>query len=200
MSLETFYFEITQQMWVRSEEDSSRLNGPTFGYKDNRDFGVVFLRRLKTSGPSSIERITSVVAAQIGLAVGTTKVTGATASAATNNEFPFVLPVIDSSGTTLQDLMSGKTSPQTVNLEFKLTTSLGTNRYYTQAFVAPQVNVDTVPDPAVTEPAVTMSEVAGVMVPKQWPQNLRIYGIDEVTGERIEIALRNRQFEFNILG
>lgn len=197
MSLEKRYFNISRSVWVRSFEEPTAIAAPTFGYGDLRDFSVQFLHQLDTG---AVEILPDIVSAKIGLAVAATAVTSASAGTVSNNHFPFVLPVVDASGTTLATLMSGKTTPQALNAEFLIVSASGRNRYYTQVFVSPKVNDDAVADPAVTEPAITMSEAAGVFIPKNMPKNLRIYAVDEVTNETLEIAIRNRQFEFNVLG
>ena len=195
MPLDTYTFDITRKYWVRSFDDPGQTDAPVVGYKDNHDFGVVFVRRLTGE---QVEKVPDIVGAQLGLAVSTTKVTSATAGTVSNYVFPFVLPVIDSSGSTLATLMSGKTTRQSLLAEFKLTTSAGTNRYYTQIWVAPQINVDAEPDPSISEPAVTMSEVRGVMLPKQWPLGLRMLVYDEATGEQGELYYSNREWKFDV--
>jgi hypothetical protein len=197
MPLDTYTFDITRRIWVRSYDEPSQVDAPVFGYKDNHDFGITFIRRLTGQ---EVEKVPGIVSVQFGLAVGTTKVTSATSSTADNYVFALVIPVIDSSGSTLATLMSGVTVKQQLLAEFKLTSSLGTNRYYTNVFVAPQINVDAIPDPAVTEPAVTMSEVAGVMTPKQWPAGMSMIIPDRLTGELMEWYIENREWKYNILG
>lgn len=163
MSLEKRYFNITTLQWVRSYDEPGNVSAPTFGYKDNRDVSVQFLQQLTAT---QVEIVPDIVAVQIGLANGASLLTSATATAPENNHFPFVIPIV---GANVDTLMSGKTTPQSAKAEFKLTTGSGTNRYYTNVFIAPQINADAVPDPAVVEPATTMSEVMGVAVPKDGP-------------------------------
>lgn len=197
MPLETYFFNLSPDEfgWVRSLEQPSRIDPPVFGLNDNRDFGIVFLRKVSVS---KAEKVLDVVSARIGLANGTTSLEpSATAGAPDNYEFPFVLPI---SGTNIATLMSGKTAKVKVDAEFLIVSAAGRNRYYSFLFIAPPINSDAVPDPAVTEPAVTMSEVTGVAALKQRPAGASDYWIDRQTGELVEVYVENRQFRFDILG
>lgn len=197
MPLDTKTLDITTGKWLRSFDEPGQCDPPTFGFKDLHDFGLLLVRRI--SG-TRVEKITDAVAVQFGLSVVTTKVTSYTSSTPANYVFPFLLPVVDSSGTTLADLMSGKTVKQGLLAEVKVTTVLGgTNRYYTNVFVAPQINLDAVPDPSITEPATTMSEVGGAFMRKVVPRGTRWLWTDEVTGELNEVYLSNRQWRTDIL-
>lgn len=197
MPLDTKTLDVTTGKWLRSFDEPGQCDPPVFGFNDLHDFGLLLVRRI--SG-MRVEKITDAVSIQLGLAVGTTKVTSYTSSTPDNLVFPILLPVVDSVGTTLSALMSGKTVKQALLAEVKVTTVLGgTNRYYTNVFVAPQINLDAVPDPSITEPATTMSEVRGVMMPKVVPRGTRWLWTDEVTGELNEVYLSNRQWRTDIL-
>lgn len=195
MALEQLYFNISTARWIKSFDEPTDTNAPVVGHKDNRDFSVQFVRSLAVT---AIEVVEDVVAAQYGLSDSSGNfLTSATAGAVDNNHFPFVLPVTSAAITTL---MTGKTTRQQVNAEFKLTTAAGTNRFFTTAFIAPQILVDAVPDPAVTEPAATMSEVIGVCAQKERPQAGADIWTDRITGARYAVYVENRQFKFDELG
>lgn len=196
MPLENYFFNLSPNEfgWVQSLAQPSRINAPVFGLNDNRDFGVTFLRKVSTS---SAERILDVVAARIGLANGTTSLEpSATAGAPDNLEFPFVLPI---SGANIAALMVGKTAPVKVDCEFLLTTALGTNRYYSYLNIAPPILSAAVPDPAVEEPATTISEVGGIFIAKEPPVGQRMIWTDETTGQKYSVGFRDGQFHADIL-
>jgi hypothetical protein len=195
MPLETFYFNLSNPLngWVRSFEQPTSIDPPIFGLNDNRDFEVVFLKQVSVS---RVEKVQDVIGARIGLANGATALTSATAGAADNLAFPFVLPI---SGSNINTLMTGKTVKQRVDAEFKLTTALGTNRFFTVVYIAPQINSDAVPDPAIEEPATTMSEVKGVCVQKEPPVGLRMIWTDETTGQKYSVGFRDGQFKGDLI-
>lgn len=195
MPLETYFFNLSSPAdgWVNSFEQPTRVDAPIFGLNDNRDFEVVFLRQVSVS---AVEKVQDVVSARIGLANGATALTSATAGTPDNLAFPFVLPVTSAALTTF---MSGKTVKQRVDAEFKITTALGTNRFFTYLYVAPQILSDAVPDPAVEEPAITMSEASGVFVPKEPPVGMRMLWTDETTGQRYSVGFRDGKFVGDIL-
>lgn len=196
MPLETYFFNLSPDEfgWVLSLTEPSRAEAPTFGLNDNRDFGVTFLRKVSTS---KAEKILDVVAARIGLANGTTSLEpSATAGAPDNLEFPFVLPI---SGTNIAALMVGKTAKVKVDCEFLLTSAAGTNRYYFHIYIAPPILSAAVPDPSVTEPATTISEVGGIFIAKEPPIGQRMIWTDETTGQKYSVGFRDGQFHADIL-
>jgi hypothetical protein len=196
MPLETKFFNLDDPLngWVRSFEQPSRVDAPIFGLNDNRDFEVVFLRMVSVS---QAEKVTDAVAARIGLSnAGVALEPSATAGAPDNYAFPFVLPV---SGTNIAALMAGKTAKQRVDAEFLITTALGTNRFYTYIYIAPPILSAAIPDPSVTEPATTISEVSGIFIQKEPPVNARMIWTDETTGQKYSVGFRDGQFHADLL-
>lgn len=194
MPIDHYFFNLSPNEfgWVQSVEQPSRIDAPVFGYGDLRDFGVTFV--WKTS-QGRAEKVTDGLSARIGLSNASTGAVlepAATAGTPDNYEFPFELPV---SGTNMAALMSGKTDKVLVRCEFKV----NSNRYYSHLYIAPQIISDATPDPTATEPATTMSEVAGVFVPKEWPAGMRMTVTDEATGVKYSIGFANGDWERNII-
>ncbi len=196
MPLDNYYFNISTRRWVRSFEEPTDVDAPVFGYKDNRDFSVTFLRSIGEAGESPVDIVPGTVSAKIGLNNGTTSLTTATSGAADNNAYPFVLPI---TGTDIDTLMSGKTTDQQVLCYFLITTSSGINRYKTTVFISPEGISATAPDPNVDEPSITMSQATGVLIPKERPSGMTETFVDRATGERVVGYVYNRVWKFDVL-
>lgn len=194
MSLENYYFNLTQKKWVSSFDQPTAIADafPVFGNTDSRDFSVTFLQNI---GASQVEVVQAVVSAQIAISTPATPgtvITSATAGTAANNAFPFVLPI---SGAGVVAFMSGATTKQVALCEFRLASSLGTNRYQTKIFIAPNQTTDITADPAATDRALGFNEAGGIFLPKFVPQGTRILWPDEVTGVMYSIGLKNGKLE-----
>jgi hypothetical protein len=172
MAFERYYFNISTGEHVRSFDEPTPIDPPTFGNGDNRDFETIFLKSTGEASDGPVEIMQAVMGAQLWLATtALVALTNTSAGAAVNNAFPFVLPI---SGANVTTLMTGKTTKQLVLGEYKLTTADGTNSYDAKFYIKPRLNSDAVPDATVSEPAVTMSEVVGVSVPREWPAGTAI--------------------------
>lgn len=184
------FVNLTDKAWALSFDQPSTAQPPIFFYKDNRDFSLTFLRMLDSR---TAEVFPSVVGVKVGLLNGTTTLTSATQTAIEGNEFRIVLPI---TGAAVDTFMSGKTTDQLVNFHVKLTTDLGTNRYKFQAYISPEGITDTVPDPTIDEPAVTMSQVTGVCLTKEIPADGFMIWTDSYDGSKQIVTLFNRQLKF----
>jgi hypothetical protein len=197
MSLETYFFNLSPDGfgWILSFDQPSRVDAPIWSLNDNRDFGIVFCKRVSVS---TVEKVPDVVSVRMGLKNGaTTLEPAATAGPPDNYEFPFLLPM---SGTNMDALMTGVTTPQRVDAEFEITTARGgPNTFRTHIYVAPKILSAAVPDPSVAEPATTISEVSGIFVAKEPPVGSRMIWTDETTGQKYSVGFRDGQFHADLL-
>ena len=194
MPIDHYFFNLSPNEfgWVLSVDQPTRIEPPVFGYGDLRDFGVTFVWKNATG---RAEKVVDGLSARIGLSNASTGAVlepAATAGTPDNYEFPFSLPI---SGALIAALMSGRTEKLLVRCEFKV----NNNRYYSSLYIAPQILSDATPDPTATEPATTMSEVAGVFVSKEWPVGMRMIVTDEVSGVKYSIGFANGDWQRDII-
>lgn len=190
MSLETYHFNLTTRLWVKSADDPSAIVGgyPVFGNTDTRDFAVRFLASTSTT---KVEVQTAVVSAQIAIsdpATPGTVITSATAGTAENNYFPFVLPI---SGFTT--FLTGVTTPKIATAEFRVASAAGVNRYRTSIYIAPNQTSDAVADPTLADRAIGFEEGKGLFLLKQVPRYTVLEWPDEDTGVIHLIRLKGGQ-------
>jgi hypothetical protein len=196
MSLEKRYFNLSTLQWVQSFDSPNQVNSPTWGQGDARDFQVTFVESISATKVAVVE---SVVSAQVGLsnpATPSTLLTSATAGPAVNNAFPFVLNITGAGVTTF---MNGETQAKNTLLEFRISTTLGTNRYRSQVFLSPQQITDATGDPAPPDRTLGFDEARGLYVPKEWPVGMRMIVTDEVTNQLYSVGFANGQFQANLL-
>lgn len=202
MSLESYYFNISREKWVRSFDEPTEVDSPIFGNTDARDFGVTFLKSIGEASTSPVQVVQSVVSAQVYLAAPTapeTELTSATAGTAVNNEFPFVL-AITGFGSFASGFMQSATTPQRVNCEFRLATAAGVNRYNTSVYIRPNASSDVTADTSAADPALGKSEAKGIYVPKEWPVGGFMIIPDAVDpARRYKVTIINKQWQYDEL-
>lgn len=180
--------------WSRSFDDPSPAEFPIFFYKDLRDFSLTFLE-MTSSRTAAV--FPSVVGAKVALISGGTTLTSAPQDSIEGNEFRFVLPM---TGSAMDTFMSTKTVNQQVDFHVKITTDKGINRYKLVSYISPEGISDTVPDPSIVEPPITMSDATGVFLRKVIPADGFIIMTDAFDGSQQMVTLFNRQLKFEPLG
>ena len=195
MSLENLTFNLSTGRFVRSSTSPTPTDFPIFGYGDLRDFSITFVSAVSDT---RVEVVQSVTSAKITLSNPATLAewTSADASAAVNNAFPFLLPVVSSNLTTF---MSGKLTNQQSYCEFLLGTASGSNRYGSFVFIKPQLNTGVTAVAVVNDVALGKQEAQGIYIAKEVPQGTRMIWIDESTGQQYSVGFNNGQFLAELL-
>jgi hypothetical protein len=181
--------------WSRSLGEPSPAEFPIFFYKDLRDFSLTFLEMMNTRTAAVFP---SVVGSRVAIFSGATQLTSAPQDSIEGNEYRFILPI---TGTDMDNFMNGKTTNQLVDFHVRISTEKGgINRYKLQAYIAPAGISDTVPDPTITEPPITMSDATGVLLSKVWPPGGFMIVTDEVDASQYRVRVVNKEFKFEPLG